>query len=250
MDNSWGISEIREHFEKRGIHLSPASIYKLMDSGLLGEQTVENTYRNDRMIKVVKQSRVELLANSPLVSQSDGPDALVVRANVPLMERTDKEIAKDLDKRRWIGWKSSWDLKTRIDGVREWHQVKDHESWVGHILVATVSGFVAETFRITDYQTHASIVSYELKKVATPEVDEAHYFIGHRFKDSGAGKTVYPHYGSEAWFNSHLAAKSERSRQRKQEKLEKQASKRERRNEWRREDYHKKKNQVKGGKKG
>lgn len=203
------------------------AVYQLINSGFLGaDQITDNDQvHGPHKIKAVNKTDAERLASFQPVGDIH-PDALIIRAKVA-RKRSKKERKKDLDKRTYIGWRA--ELPERFDGVRQWHSVKDCESWIGHLLVVTIAGFVVEVFRIKDYQKFVSLVSFEIERVSLDD-EEARHFIDHRFPDNGSGPTVRPLECSPGWPTSRIAELKKQRQRDKEKKRRKSEKKRKQRN--------------------
>lgn len=151
------------------------SAIRLMRSGLAG------TIYTDGQREMVSRKRVDKLAERTMRDLADLPSAFILRVG-PRQDDTSE------DPRPWYGW----DDMAREDSVRfgisrRW-PVRDAEQLRGHLLVVTISGFVAHVARIVDVTPIDDEWEFKLADPAPGDAD------GRAWKDirlptSGGGKT-------------------------------------------------------------
>ena len=164
-----GITEI---CEKLAIDRMKAR--QLVDSGFLGLYEITGSGRVS-----VERSRLDDVAAWPQVT-SPHPSALVIRlAN---MTPNDDPAWPE---REFVGYGASMKSDQLRDSARGWWRVRDPDSWYGHLLAATLVGFVVGTWTIVGHSNGYGARRFDLRPA--PKKAGAGRFLNHRLRTGSGG---------------------------------------------------------------
>lgn len=176
------------------LNLALSSVHQLITAGLLGEAIPTNPQRDESSVKrqrvTLDRSHVEQLAKTKPISQTRGPAALVIRTH-PARYRTPEELAKDLDKREFIGWNTeATSQDQQQEGIRQWHEIKNPEAYINDLLVPAIAGFTLPAiYEITDYMRFNTLVSFDIKQLAHDD-PRAKFYLNRIIPENTRGQSV------------------------------------------------------------
>lgn len=156
-------------------------VRQLVRSGFLGDY--EET-QSGRLF--VDTSRLQRAAAIPDVDPPH-PAALVVR--LADMKEIDPPDPAWPD-RKFIGYGSSMNADQIREASRGWWRVGDPETWHGHLLVATIVGFVIGAWKITDHENGYG-GARRFNVTEPTKSDGADRFLNRRLITGAGGATAF-----------------------------------------------------------
>lgn len=153
---------------------------QLVDTGFLGAYDMTASGRVS-----IATEKLDAVAEWPHV-EAPHPNALVVRlANAKPVEPIDPAWPE----RRWTGFSTALSADELRDSARGWWRVRDPESWHGHLLVATIVGFVVGVWTIETHDNwYGGLRRFSVR--GATDAEGADRFNRHQLHTGSGGNTA------------------------------------------------------------